>query len=211
MRTHLENSFSFDVVKDNAEQRVGAALANEHNYFPDCINYEQEKCISTPGTIHKDSTRCMCKVCWGKLDGWGACLHASTQETPPSCRPRTAAVRYETWESVWKMWAFSSLYRLVWALLRPKLCKQIHNICICSATQLYTEIHKFISGTESVNREGFFPVSFITRRMPCSAALQYWKKLFPAATDLTKDAVSLVQTRAKTGKSNAGIIPMRII
>lgn len=63
MRTHLANSFSFDVVKDNAEQRVGAALANEHNYFPDCINYEQEKCISTPETIHKDSTRCMCKVC----------------------------------------------------------------------------------------------------------------------------------------------------
>lgn len=44
--------------------------------------------------------------------------------------------------------------------------------------------------------------------MPCGAALQYWKKLFPAATDLTEDAVSLMQTRAKTEKSNGGIIPM---
>lgn len=63
MRTCLANSFSFDVVKDNTEQRVGAALANKHNYFSDCINYEQKKSISTPETILKDSTSCMHELC----------------------------------------------------------------------------------------------------------------------------------------------------
>lgn len=168
---------------------------SKHNYFSDCINYEQEKCISTPGTIHKDSTRCVCKVCWGELDGQRACLHACSQETSPFCKPRMAAVHPETWKLAGKVWASSSPYRLVWAVWRPKLCKQIHNLCICSAAHLYTEVCKLITGTKSVNREEFFPVSFVTRRTPCSAALQYWKKLFRAATDLTKDDVSSVQNR----------------
>lgn len=186
MRTCLANSFSFDMAKDNAEQSVGAALANKQNYFSACINYEQEKCIPSPGTIHKDSTRCMCKVCWGKLDGRGSCLRASTQETLPCCRPRMAAVQPETWESVWKVWASSSLYRPGWALLTPKLCKQIHNLCICSAAQLYTEVHKFITGTKSVKREGFFPVSFITRRMPCKCCPAVLVKAFSSCYRLDK-------------------------
>lgn len=31
------------MVKDNAEQRVAASLANQHNYFPYCRDYQQEK------------------------------------------------------------------------------------------------------------------------------------------------------------------------